>query len=83
MRKLRKEDIDQKVFDLYDKYAHNRFDRRQFIEKLSVYAIGGITINSLLSFIMPNYQDTLQIRPDDPRLESDFIEYNSPGRLPR
>jgi len=77
MKKLRKEDISQEVFNLYDEYAHNRLDRRQFIEKLSVYAIGGITITSLLSFIMPNYQDTLQVQPDDPRLISDFIEYNS------
>ena len=78
MKKLRKEDISQEVFDLYDDYAHNRLSRRSFIEKLSTYAIGGITLASLQSFIMPNYQDNLQIKPDDPRLSSDFIEYDSP-----
>jgi carboxymethylenebutenolidase len=77
MKKLRKEDISQEVFNIYDDYAHNRLDRRQFIEKLTVFAIGGITLTSLLSFIMPNYQDTLQVQPDDPRLISDFIEYSS------
>lgn len=78
MKKLRKEDISQEVFDLYDQYAHNRLDRRQFINKLSAYAIGGVTVSSLLSFVMPNYQDTLQIQPDDPRLKSEFITYKSP-----
>ena len=78
MKELRKEDISQEVFDLYDDYAHNRIDRRQFVHKLSAYAVGGITVASLLSFIMPNYQETLQIQPDDPRLESKFITYNSP-----
>jgi len=78
MKELRKEDISQEVFDLYDQYAHNRLDRRQFINKLSAYAIGGITVSSLLSFVMPNYQDNLQIKPDDPRLKSEFITYNSP-----
>ncbi len=78
MKKIRKEEISQEVFDLYDEYAHNRIDRRQFINRLSAYAIGGITVASLLSFIMPNYKDTLQIQPDDPRLKSDFITYNSP-----
>lgn len=78
MKKIRKEEISQEVFDLYDQYAHNRIDRRQFINRLSAYAIGGITVASLLSFIMPNYKDTLQIQPDDPRLKSDFITYNSP-----
>ena len=77
MKKIRKEEISQEVFDLYDEYAHNRLDRRQFIDRLSVYAIGGLTVTSLLSFIMPNYKDTLHIRPDDPRLKSGFITYKS------
>ena len=36
MKEIRKEDIKQEVFDLYDDYAHNRVDRRQFMQKLSV-----------------------------------------------
>ena len=78
MKEIKKEDIGQEVFDLYDDYAHNRLDRRQFIDRLSAYAIGGLTVTSLLSFIMPNYKDTQQIRSDDPRLKSEFITYNSP-----
>ena len=78
MKELRKEDISQEVFDLYDDYAHNRIDRRQFINKLSAYAVGGVTVASLLSFIMPKYQQTLQIQPDDPRLVTEYITYQSP-----
>jgi len=78
MKEIRKEDISQEVFDLYDDYAHNRIGRRQFIDKLSTYAIGGITVASLLSFIMPNYEENLQIQKDDPRLKSGFVTYNSP-----
>jgi len=78
MKDLKKEDISQEVFDLYDDYAHNKLNRRQFIEKLSLYAVGGITVGSLLSFVSPNYIDTLLVKPDDPNLESKFITYNSP-----
>ncbi len=78
MAPLKKEDIKQEVFDLYDDYAHNKLDRREFLEKLSVYAVGGITMASLLSFMMPNYVDTLLVPPNDPRLDSEFITYNSP-----
>jgi carboxymethylenebutenolidase len=78
MGNLKKEDISQDVFDLYDDYAHNILDRRQFIEKLSLYAIGGITIPSLLSFVMPNYIDFVLIKPNDSRLQSDYISYQSP-----
>lgn len=75
--KIKKEDIKQEVFDLYDDYAHNRINRRQFIDKLSSYAIGGLTVASLLSFVMPNYIDKLQISQDDKRLQSEYIHYES------
>lgn len=78
MKKLTKADIKQEVFDLYDDYAHNRLDRRSFMEKLSAYAVGGLTVPALLSFIMPNYEANLQVQPNDPRLTSEYIEYDSP-----
>lgn len=77
MSEIKKEDIKQEVFDLYDDYAHNRIERRLFLDKLSTYAIGGITVASLLSFISPNYH-VIQIQPNDPRLKSDYINYESP-----
>lgn len=78
MKSIKKEDIDQEVFDLYDDYAHNKLNRRQFVEKLSLYAVGGLTLPSLLSFMSPNYLDTLLVKPDDPTLDSDYITYDSP-----
>ena len=70
MKDIKKEDIKQEVFDLYDDYAHNKLNRRQFVEKLSIYAVGGLTVSSLLSFMSPNYMDTLLVKPNDPTLDS-------------
>lgn len=78
MKTLKKEDIKQEVFDLYDDYAHNKLNRRQFVEKLSLYAVGGVTVASLLSFMSPDYVNSLMVKPDDPTLDSKFIEYKSP-----
>ena len=78
MKKLRKEEIKQEVFDLYDAYAHNKLQRREFMEKLSLYAVGGVTVASLMSFLMPNYADTFLVNKQDPRLDTGFITYNSP-----
>jgi len=78
MKKLQKEDIKQEVFDLYDDYAHNRVNRRLFLDKLSTYAVGGITVGSLLSFISPDYVKKIQISQDDPNLKSEYINYDSP-----
>lgn len=78
MNQISKEDIKQEVFDLYDDYAHNRLDRRGFMEKLSVHAVGGLTVASLMSFLMPDYKNTLQVKAGDPRLKSEYINYASP-----
>jgi carboxymethylenebutenolidase len=78
MDEIKKEDIKQEVFDLYDDYAHSRIDRRSFMQQLSVYAVGGITVSSLMSFLMPDYQGNIQIAPGDKRLKSGYITYSSP-----
>jgi carboxymethylenebutenolidase len=78
MKKIKKEDLQQEVFDLYDSYAHNRLDRRTFVEKLSMYAVGGLTVPALLDYLMPKYQERQQVWQDDPRLKTETIEYDSP-----
>jgi carboxymethylenebutenolidase len=78
MNEIKKEDIKQEVFDLYDDYAHNRIDRRDFMQKLSAYAVGGLTLASLTSFLMPDYKGAIQIKSDDPRLKSEYLNYTSP-----
>ena len=77
MKQLTRQDIKQEVFDLYDAYAHNKLERREFVEKLSLYAVGGITISSLMSFMMPNY-DAIQIPLDEQQLNTEYITYSSP-----
>lgn len=78
MKVIKKEDLSQDVFDLYDDYAHNRLDRREFMNKLSAYAVGGLTVTSLAAFLFPKYAEAQQVKADDPRLTSEYIEYDSP-----
>ena len=77
MKQLTKEDISQEIFDLYDDYAHNKITRKEFLEKLSLFAVGAITLPALLSFISPNYIENILIKTDDPRLNSGYISYDS------
>ena len=78
MTKIRKQDLDQDIFDIYDDYAHNEIDRRQFMDRLKVYAVGGLTVGALASFLLPKYAEARQIAQDDPRIKSEYIEYDSP-----
>lgn len=48
------------------------------MEKLSAYAVGGLTVPAILDYIMPKYMETLQTQADDPSLNTEIIEYDSP-----
>ncbi len=63
---IKKEETKQEVFDLCDDYAHSRINRRDFVERLSVYAVGSITVTALMSFLMPDYRNTLQTKSQRP-----------------
>ncbi len=68
----------QAVLDLYDDYAHSKLDRRQFMDRLGKFAVGGVTVAALASCLMPKYAENVTVPADDPRLESDYITYDSP-----
>jgi carboxymethylenebutenolidase len=78
MKEIKKEDISQEVFDLYDYYVHSTMERREFMNRLSVYAVGGITVGALMSFLMPQYARAEQVKPDDKRIKTEYLEYGSP-----
>ncbi len=75
---IKDSEIAQDLYDIYDYYCHSKIDRRQFIDRISVYAVGGLTVPSILAFLMPNYVDAQQIKSDDPRVDSSYVTYDSP-----
>jgi len=74
----KKEEVKQDVFDLYDDYAHQRLSRKEFMERLSFFAVGSLTVPALMSFLMPNYRDNVQVDEGDPRIAESFVTYPSP-----
>jgi len=79
MKNIKKEDLKQEVYDLFDSYVHSKIDRRKFIDKLSIYAVGGLTVSSILAFLLPKYAQAQKVKMNDPRLKSEYIEYESPN----
>ena len=78
MKEIRKEDITREIYDLFDKYVHGKLSRRGFLDRASKYAVGGLTSAAILDFLSPNYASAQQVRADDPRLDSEYVEYDSP-----
>jgi len=78
MNRKNAEQFDQEVLDLYDDFAHGRMTRRDYVKRLSAFAVGGLTVEALLSSLSPNYAWAEQIKPDDARIKTEMITYKSP-----
>ena len=48
MKEIKKEDLGQEVFDLFDSYVHSKISRREFMDQVSNYAVGGLTVAAIL-----------------------------------
>ena len=71
-------DFDQGVLDAYDDFAHGRIDRRTYLQRLAAFTTAGVTAEMLMQQMAPNYAMAEQVRPDDPRIVTETITYDSP-----
>lgn len=78
MKEINKENLSQEIFDMYDYYVHGQINRRQFVDKLGKYAVGGLTVSAILSYLIPNYAGTLRFADNDERVNSFYVNYDSP-----
>lgn len=72
-------DFPQELLDLYDYYAHGRLTKREFLDKASKFAVGGVTAAMLLQQLSPNYALAQQVAEDDPDIIAEMITYPSPN----
>jgi len=63
---------------LFDAYVHGAIDRRGFLDKAAKYAVGGVTAAMLLDQLSPRFAEAQVVRPEDPRIRVQYLEYESP-----
>jgi carboxymethylenebutenolidase len=71
-------DFDQELLILFDAYVHGAIDRRGFLDKAAKYAVGGVTAAMLLDQLSPKFLAAQVIKPEDPRIKVQQVEYDSP-----
>ena len=71
-------DFDQDLLILFDAYVHGAIDRRGFLDKAAKYAVGGVTAAMLLDQLSPKFLEAQVIKPEDPRIKVQSVEYDSP-----
>ncbi len=78
MQRKTASEFPQEVLNLYDDYAHGRMTRRDYVRRLSAFAVGGLTLEALLANLTPNYAWAQQVAPDDERIKTETATYPSP-----
>ena len=68
--------IDHKIIDLHDDYLHGLMDRRTFMKKLTVLAGSVAAASAMLGLLKNDYAQAALVARDDPRLESESLEYD-------
>jgi carboxymethylenebutenolidase len=72
------EKLPQPLIDLYNVYIHGGMSRREFVERIGVFAVGGLTVAGILDGLMPNYALGQQVSPEDSRLATEYAAVPSP-----
>ncbi|HUR87997.1 MAG TPA: dienelactone hydrolase family protein [Ramlibacter sp.] len=76
--RLTADDFDQELLILFDAYVHGDVDRRGFLSKAQKFAKAGVTAAGLLAALSPDFAAGEQVRKDDPRLHTEWVDVPSP-----
>ena len=76
---MRKRKIDQRLFDLYDAYAHGFIDRREFMRRAAALTVGMASAGTVIQSLLPRYAEAQTVSFNDPRIRASWIEYPSPS----
>jgi carboxymethylenebutenolidase len=71
--------IPPEAVDLYSQYIHGEISRRDFLDKVSRFAVTGLTTAAIVERLMPNYALGQQVRKDDERIKASYETLPSPN----
>ena len=78
MQRMKASDFPQEVLNLFDRYVHGGIDRREFIDRASKYAVGGMTAAAMFEALRPNFLLGEQIKATDSRIKGEEATCPSP-----
>ena len=77
-KRLTASDFDPEVMRLFDLYVHGQLDRRGFLAGAARFAAGASGAVGLLAALSPKFAQAQQVKPDDPKLATTHVEFDSP-----
>ncbi|MGE3401782.1 MAG: dienelactone hydrolase family protein [Vicinamibacterales bacterium] len=80
MEQTKATDVHPEVMRLFDRYVHGLIDRRGFIDRAAAVTGSAAAAAMALDLLRPDYSEAAQVvQPNDPRIRTQWIEYDSPG----
>lgn len=76
---MKQQEIDDRVFELYDEYCHGRIDRREFLGRAAALTVVGGSGLAMAESLLPRYARAHTVSFTDPRIQSRYVTFPSPG----
>ena len=73
------DDIDPRIYDLYDEYCHGPMGRREFLDRAAAIAVIGGSGLAMAQSLLPAYAKAQMISFTDERIKAKYVDYDSPG----
>jgi carboxymethylenebutenolidase len=74
----KKPEVPKEAIDLYNLFIHGEITRRDFMEGLSKFTIGGMAVAALAEALMPNYAQAQRVAKNDDRIKTSYETIPSP-----
>ena len=70
--------IPAEAVDLYTRFIHAEISRREYLDGLKKFAVGGLSAAALAKALAPDYALGQQVRKDDERIKASYETLPSP-----
>ncbi len=76
---MKSNEIDPRIYELYDKYCHSAMERREFLNRAAAVAVVGGSGLAMAQALLPRYAKAQTISFTDKRIKATYVAYDSPG----
>jgi carboxymethylenebutenolidase len=68
----------QELLDIFHEYQHGDINRRDFMDRIQKFAVGGVTAAAIYESLKPNYAWAQQVAKEDARIKTSYETVPSP-----
>src|ERR1035438_6076590 len=70
--------LPKEAIQLYNLFIHGEISRRDFMDGVKRFAVGGLAVPTIVEALMPNYAQAQQVPKTDDRIKASYETVPSP-----